>query len=76
MFGNTKYVVIYSFLGNSETSAIRTQTPGNYPKRNKLHLEHGESLKTTKYVHYDVANALDQDGFQCIVPNVNVHSTK
>ena len=45
--------VIYSFLGNSyfihlpmkmepivssETSAIRTQTPGNYPKRNKLHL--------------------------------------
>ena len=29
----------------SETSAIRTQTPGNYPKRNKLHLEHGESLK-------------------------------
>jgi len=31
----------------SETSAIRTQTPGNYPKRNKLHLEHGESLKTS-----------------------------
>ena len=31
---------------SSETSAIRTQTPGNYPKRNKLHLEHGESLKT------------------------------
>jgi len=30
---------------NSETSAIRTQSPGNYPKRNKLHLEHGESLK-------------------------------
>jgi len=27
-------------------SAIRTQTPGNYPKRNKLHLEHGKSLKT------------------------------
>jgi len=31
---------------SSETSAIRTQTPENYPKRNKLHLEHGESLKT------------------------------
>jgi len=31
---------------SSETSAIRTQTPGNYSKRNKLHLEHGESLKT------------------------------
>ena len=31
---------------SSGTSAIRTQTPGNYPKRNKLHLGHGESLKT------------------------------
>ena len=31
---------------SSETSAIRTRTPGNYPKRNKLRLEHGESLKT------------------------------
>ena len=31
---------------SSETSAVRTQTPENYPKRNKLHLEHGESLKT------------------------------
>jgi len=31
---------------SSETSEIRTQTPGNYPKRNKLHLEHSESLKT------------------------------
>jgi len=30
---------------SSETSAIRTQTPGNYPKRNNLHLQHGESLK-------------------------------
>jgi len=34
---------------SSETSAIRTQTPGNYPKRNNLHLEHGESLRT-RYV--------------------------
>jgi len=33
---------------SSEMSAIRTQTPGNYPKRNKLRLEHGESLKTRK----------------------------
>jgi len=31
---------------SSEMSAIRTQTPGNYPKRNNLHLEHGESLRT------------------------------
>ena len=34
---------------SSETSAIRTHTPGNYPKRNNLHLEHGESLRTTFY---------------------------
>ena len=33
---------------SSETSEIETQTPENYPKRNKLHLEHGESLKTRK----------------------------
>ena len=33
---------------SSETSAIRTQTPGNYSKRNKLHLEHGDSLKTRR----------------------------
>jgi len=33
-------------------TAIRTQTPGNYPKRNKLHLEHGESLKT-RIFRYD-----------------------
>jgi len=31
---------------SSEMSAVRTHTPGNYPKRNKFHLEHGRSLKT------------------------------
>ena len=35
-------------IASSETSAIRTQTPGNYPKRNNLHLEHGKSLKTRR----------------------------
>jgi len=33
---------------SSETSAIRTQMLVNYPKRNTLHLEHSESLKTRK----------------------------
>ena len=33
---------------SSETSAIRTQTPGNYRKRNNLHLEYGESLRTRR----------------------------
>jgi len=42
---------------SSETSAIRTQTPGNYPKRNKLHLEHGESLKTRMDTHALARNA-------------------
>jgi len=35
---------------SSETSAIKSQTPGNYPKRNKLHLQHGESLRTRMFV--------------------------
>jgi len=39
--------VIYSFLGNSPAS----ETPGNYPKRNKLHLQHGESLRTKENVY-------------------------
>jgi len=33
---------------SSERSTIKSQTPGNYPKRNKLHLQHGESLKRRK----------------------------
>ena len=41
---------------SSETSAIRTQTQGNCPKRNKLHFEHGESLKTSLL---DVSEAAD-----------------
>jgi len=44
---------------SSETSAIRTQTLGKYPKRNKLHLEHGKSLKTRRvfmnYTIWDIA---------------------
>ena len=39
----------------SEMSAIRTQTPKNYPKRNKLHLEHGESLKTRFDILFEVS---------------------
>jgi len=33
-------------IEGSETSAIRTQTPGNYPKENILHIEQGERLKS------------------------------
>jgi len=37
-------------IGSSETSAIKTQTTGNYPKRNILQLKHGESLETSVLV--------------------------
>ena len=30
----------------SKTSAYKIQTPGNYPKENIQHSEHGESLKS------------------------------
>jgi len=30
----------------SETSAYKSQTPGNYPEESKQHSEHGESLKS------------------------------
>jgi len=33
-------------MEGSETSAFRTQTPGNYPKENIIHKEYGESLKS------------------------------
>ena len=42
---------------SSEMSAIRTQTPGNYPKRYNLHLEHGESLRTRKLQLFEKKNA-------------------
>jgi len=35
---------------SSEMSEIRTHTPGIYPKRNELHLDHGESLKTRNII--------------------------
>ena len=36
-------------IEGSETSAISIVTPGNYPKENILHTEHGESLKSRMY---------------------------
>ena len=35
----------------SETSAYINQTPGNRPKENKQHSEHGESLKSRRLVY-------------------------
>jgi hypothetical protein len=36
-------------IEGSETSAFRTKTPGNYPKENILHNEHGEGLKSRTF---------------------------
>jgi len=38
-------------IEGSETSAFKTQTPGNYPKENILHKEQGESLKSRMIIH-------------------------
>jgi len=35
----------------SETSAHKTQTPGNYPEESIQHSEHGESLKSRIYIY-------------------------
>jgi hypothetical protein len=54
--------IVYSveLIEGSETSAIRTKKPGNYPKENTLHIEHSESLKsrilTTLYTKYRNVN--------------------
>ena len=42
---------------SSETSAIRTQTPGNYPKRNKLHIDKLSSVTSQ--------NLLKMEPIQC-----------
>ena len=34
---------------SSETSAIRTQTPGNYPKRNTLQIQGGSNMTGTDF---------------------------
>jgi hypothetical protein len=35
-------------IESSETSANNTQTPGTYSKESKLHLKHGENLKSRR----------------------------
>ena len=51
---------------SSKTSAIRTQAPGNYPKRNNLHLEHGESLRTRLNSLYVLNYNFSKE--QCMLP--------
>jgi len=36
---------------SSETSAIRTQTPGNYPKRNKSHITRSFMICTLRQIY-------------------------
>ena len=60
---------------SSETSAIRTQTPGNYPKRNKLHLEHGESLKTRIYLLIAIVFSPGGSGYFTCIQNMKLVTT-
>ena len=48
-------------IQGSEMSAVRTQTPGNYPKENILHTEHGESLKSIVYYALNVLECILSD---------------
>jgi len=41
-------------IEGSETSAISTVTPGNYPKEDILHTEHGESLKSRNVYSFNL----------------------
>jgi hypothetical protein len=36
----------------SETLAYKNQTPENYPEESIQHTEHGESLKSRRYIHF------------------------
>jgi hypothetical protein len=38
-------------IESSETSANNTQMLGTYPKESKLHLKHGENLKSRKLLY-------------------------
>ena len=40
----------------SETSVYINQTPGNHPKENKQHSEHGESLKSSLNILNNIAH--------------------
>ena len=46
----------------SETSAYINQTPGNHPKENKQHSEHGESLKSRTHYRHSENKRLQKRG--------------
>ena len=48
---------------SSETSAIRTQTPGNYPKRNKLQIFYSLQGKAPKEIR-----AILTESLTCFLP--------
>jgi len=50
----------------SETSAYINQTPGNHPKENKRHSEHGESLKS----RIDSGSFESVEKFKCLETTV------
>ena len=62
-------------IEGSETSAISIVTPGNYPKENILHTEHGESLKSRisafAYRHKETKKNLCRDGRSQDLPSTD-----
>jgi len=56
-------------IEGSETSAFRTQTPGNYPKENILRKEHGESLKSRNQVPFLASCSVTLG--RCTFPNAS-----
>jgi len=61
-------------IEGSETSAIRTQTLGNYPKENILHIEQGESLKS-RILGKDFAVVLSRPNL-CQNRDAELHESK
>ena len=54
----------------SETSAIKSQTPGNYPKRNKLHL----SLRFPYQLHTDPSTPRSSKRFLSLMFPYQLHT--
>ena len=55
-----------------ETSAYKLQTPGNYPKENIQHTEHGESLKSRKQNYLNLFMLPEKSIKYCINNKVSV----
>ena len=64
-------------IESSETSALKTQTPGDYPKNTIRHSTHGESLKSSNIlvsnytIGYQKMNSVSIYGILTIISALN-----